>query len=64
MADWENGGAEDAPPTDEIGARTAIVAARLKSIYMKSVLPCEKKYQYDYFYESPLLTDVDFDGKK
>lgn len=43
--------------------RTANVAAKLKQIYRKSVLPVEKRYQYDYFYESPLLTDIEFDAK-
>lgn len=39
-----------------------MVAARLKQIYKKSVLPCEQRYRYEYFYESPLLSDVEFDG--
>ena len=43
--------------------RTAQVAAQLKNIYKKSVLPVEKRFKYDYFYESPFLTDVEFDGK-
>jgi EH domain-containing protein 1 len=42
--------------------RTLKVAARLKEIYQKSILPVEKKYRYDYFFESPLLSDVEFDG--
>ena len=40
-----------------------MVAARLKAIYNKSVLPLEKKYKYDYFYDSPFLSDVEFDGE-
>lgn len=48
---------------DNISERTAMVAARLKSIYRKSVLPVEKRFRYDYFYESPFLTDVEFDSK-
>lgn len=48
---------------DEIADRTSVITARLKSIYRKSVLPVEKRYKYDYFYESPLLTDVEFDGE-
>jgi hypothetical protein len=24
----------------------------------------EKRYKYDYFYESPLLTDAEFDGEQ
>jgi hypothetical protein len=47
---------------DEVADRTAIVAASLKKIYRKAVLPVEKRYKYDYFYESPLLSDVEFDG--
>ena len=51
-------------PTDEIADRTSVITGRLKSIYRKVVLPVEKRYRYDYFYESPLLTDVEFDGEK
>jgi len=40
-----------------------MIAAKLKNIYRKAVLPVEKRYKYDYFYESPLLTDVEFDAK-
>jgi EH domain-containing protein 1 len=51
---YQNGGeAED---------RTAMIAARLKQLYTKSILPVEKKYRYDYFFDSPLLSDVEFDG--
>lgn len=42
--------------------RSAVISARLKQIYTKSILPVEKKYRYDYFFESPLLSDVEFDG--
>lgn len=55
-----------APPTptgDETTDRTAVVSAQLKRIYKKAVLPVEKRYQYDYFFDSPLLTDVEFDGR-
>ncbi|CAB9522341.1 EH domain-containing protein [Seminavis robusta] len=48
---------------DDIANRTANIAAHLKKLYRKSVLPVEKKYRYDYFYDSPLLTDVEFDSK-
>jgi len=48
---------------DEIADRTSVITGRLKTIYRKTVLPVEKKYKYDYFYESPLLTDVEFDAK-
>jgi len=43
--------------------RTAIVAAKLKQIYKKAVLPVEKRFRYDYFFESPFLSDVEFDAK-
>jgi N-terminal EH-domain containing protein len=42
--------------------RAALISARLKQIYNKSILPVEKKYRYDYFFDSPLLSDVEFDG--
>jgi hypothetical protein len=58
----KSGGA-DATAQDITADRTALIAARLKEIYKKSVYPVEKKYNYDYFYESPLMTDVEFDGK-
>jgi hypothetical protein len=43
--------------------RTLVIASRLKLIYAKSILPIEKKFRYDYFFESPLLSDVEFDCK-
>ena len=52
-----------AGPTDTTADRTALISARLKAIYRKAVLPVEKRYRYDYFFESPLLTDTEFDGK-
>ncbi|GAX23307.1 EH domain-containing protein 3 [Fistulifera solaris] len=48
---------------NEVSDRTAQVAARLKQIYKKYVYPVEKKYQYDFFFESPFLSDVEFDAK-
>lgn len=48
---------------DALADRTALISARLKQIYKKSVLPCEQRYRYDYFYESPLLSDVEFDAR-
>jgi EH domain-containing protein 1 len=48
---------------DEAADRTALISAKLKAIYRTAVLPVEKRYRYDYFFESPLLTDVEFDGK-
>ena len=41
--------------------RSSKVQARLKAIYRKTVLPVEKRFRYDYFYESPFLSDVEFD---
>lgn len=43
--------------------RSTKVQARLKQIYKKAVLPVEKRFRYDYFYESPFLTDTEFDSK-
>lgn len=43
--------------------RTAKVCARLRELYQSSVLPCEKRYKYDYFFDSPFLSDVEFDAK-
>jgi hypothetical protein len=57
-------GAGGAPQADEVNDRTAFITGRLKAIYRKTVLPVEKRYQYDYFYESPFLTDVEFDGEQ
>lgn len=48
---------------DEVADRTAQISSRLKAIYKKSVEPVEKRFRYDYFFESPFLTDVEFDGK-
>lgn len=53
----------DSSSKDALEDSTAKISARLKTIYKKSVLPVEKKYRYDYFYESPLLSDVEFDSK-
>ena len=43
--------------------KTNRVSTKLKAIYKDNILPAEKRYQYDYFYESPFLTDVEFDAK-
>lgn len=59
----ETGSASSGGPPDELTGRTAAIAARLKQVYRKSVFPVEKRYKYDYFYESPLMTDVEFDGE-
>mmetsp|Transcript_8387 Transcript_8387/g.19851 ORF Transcript_8387/g.19851 Transcript_8387/m.19851 type:complete len:566 (+) Transcript_8387:99-1796(+) len=68
MADWANEpapglGNVSASSSNDVTDRTQMIAARLKSIYKKSVLPVEKRHRYDYFYESPFLTDVEFDAK-
>lgn len=51
-----------APVSTETEDRTAMVSARLKALYSKHILPIEKRYQYEFFFESPLLSDVEFDG--
>lgn len=43
--------------------RMSRVSERLKTLYRKSLLPIEKRFKYDYFYESPLMKDVEFDSK-
>jgi hypothetical protein len=48
---------------NETSDRSSKVQSRLKQIYSKTVLPVEKRFQYDFFYESPFLTDVEFDCK-
>jgi len=75
MADWAteasafSGGTSTLGSPNSSGAagdtadRTSVVAERLKQIYKKSVLPVEKRFQYDYFYESPFLVDTEFDSK-
>lgn len=74
MSDWAqeassyNGGSTTGPGPkgatgDSNADRSSKVQARLKTIYKKTLLPVEKRFQYDYFYESPLLTDVEFDSK-
>lgn len=49
--------------SDEAADRTSIIAGRLKTIYRKAVLPVEKRFKYDYFYESPFMSDAEFDSK-
>uniref|UniRef100_A0A7S4JNC5 Calmodulin n=1 Tax=Odontella aurita TaxID=265563 RepID=A0A7S4JNC5_9STRA len=55
--------ASTSSPRDDVADRTAMLSARLKQIYKKAVYPVEKRHRYDYFYESPFLTDVEFDSK-
>lgn len=57
------GGGSSGGAAGDTADRTAVVAKRLKAIYSKAVLPVEKRFQYDYFYESPFLSDVEFDAK-
>eukprot|EP00980_Cylindrotheca_fusiformis_P003790 scaffold834_cov123-Cylindrotheca_fusiformis.AAC.37 len=59
----ENGSTASGGAPDELAGRTAVITARLKQLYRKSVYPVEKKYKYDYFYESPLMTDIEFDAQ-
>lgn len=72
MSDWasEPSGSSDAMASSSAGDgskmiadRTALIAARLKQIYRKSILPVEKRHRYDYFYESPFLSDIEFESK-
>jgi len=72
MADWafdsgspsiQAAAAAAAGGTDEVADRTSVITGRLKTIYRKSVLPVEKRFKYDYFYESPFLSDAEFDSK-
>ena len=69
MGDWMDStspamqaSAAAAGGADEIADRTSVITGRLKSLYRKTVLPVEKRFQYDYFYESPFLSDSEFDG--
>eukprot|EP01082_Thalassiosira_pseudonana_P009812 g8723.t1 g8723 contig33:72834-74534(+) len=65
MAEWaSHKTATNMPPsTDDAASKTSRVSAQLKSIYKDNILPAEKRYRYDFFYESPFLTDVEFDAK-
>jgi len=58
-----NNGLDNGDQMQTTAQRSAMIAARLKSLYKKSVLPVEKRFRYDYFYESPFLSDVEFDSK-
>jgi len=48
---------------DEVISKTNKVSHKLKEMYKNNILPAEKRYRYDFFYESPHLTDVEFDAK-
>jgi len=50
-------------PPDAVQDKNALIYAKLKQIYRSAVLPVEKRYRYDYFYESPFMSDVEFDAK-
>lgn len=69
MADWTNSDpshdeeVDRTDPSKTIADRTGMIAGRLKAVYRKSILPVEKRFRYDYFYESPFLSDVEFDAK-
>lgn len=71
MADWafdsgspaiQASSAAAAGAPDEVADRTSVITGKLKTIYRKTVLPVEKRFKYDYFFESPFLSDVEFDG--
>ena len=71
MADWafdsgspaiQASSAAAAGGSDEVADRTSVITGKLKTIYRKTVLPVEKRFKYDYFFESPFLSDVEFDG--
>lgn len=73
MADWatesstSGGGGQSGSQLNDAGTtineRTNMITARLKAIYRKSILPIEKRYRYDFFFESPFMSDVEFDAK-
>lgn len=68
MADWASARTAMSPAPggnsdNDAMRRTNSVNEKLKSIYRDNVLPAEKRYRYDFFYESPYLTDVEFDAK-
>lgn len=64
MADWASAKTSmTGGNADEATNKTNKVSAKLKAIYKDNILPAEKRYRYDFFYESPFLTDVEFDSK-
>lgn len=67
MAEWASTKTAMSPgaggASDELISKTIKVSTKLKAIYKDNILPAEKRYRYDYFYESPYLTDVEFDSK-
>lgn len=63
MADWASAKTSMGGGADEAINKTNNVSAKLKAIYKDNILPAEKRYRYDFFYESPFLTDVEFDAK-
>ncbi|KAL9184068.1 hypothetical protein ACHAXT_002154 [Thalassiosira profunda] len=64
MADWASAKMSMGGGTADAAAdKTNRVNDKLKAIYKNNILPAEKRYRYDFFYESPFLTDVEFDAK-
>lgn len=57
------GGGGGGGNADEVMSKTNLVSSKLKAMYKDNILPAEKRYRYDFFYESPHLTDVEFDSK-
>jgi len=59
----KKGGASTAEDQqNELAERTHAIATKLKAIYKKSIMPVEKRFRYDYFYDSPIMNDIEFDG--
>mmetsp|Transcript_5715 Transcript_5715/g.10296 ORF Transcript_5715/g.10296 Transcript_5715/m.10296 type:complete len:563 (-) Transcript_5715:315-2003(-) len=65
MAEWASAKtAMSSPSSADVAINQTIsVSTKLKAIYKDNILPAEKRYRYDFFYESPYLTDVEFDAK-
>lgn len=66
MADWADEASSYRPGSataaassgstgNETKDRSTLVQSQLKKIYKKAVLPVEKRFRYDYFYESPFF---------
>ena len=49
--------------SNKIACTSESVISQLQTIYKLRVMPAEKRYNYAYFHESPLLTDAEFSSK-
>ena len=58
----KKGGTSAEDQQNELAERTHTIATKLKAIYKKSIMPVEKRFRYDYFYDSPIMNDIEFDG--